>query len=501
METIAVLKGIKKYFSGTKALNWEPEDTMIIKSGEIHGLVGENGAGKSTLFQSMMGIYPLTGGSMELYGKPYTPKSVKDAEEAGIAIIMQQPNFAFNLTVAENIFLGQDRKFANNGIIDWKKQNAAAAEILHEFKYDHIKPGEVLSNLGFEATKQVEIARALSQHPKILLVDETSAAISRESVENLYALLREQRDKGTAILYISHFIDEVYDLCDTVTIMRDGKYILTVPVKETTAKQITTNMVGRDVSGSVYRNEDPNTIKDDVIIETKNLSKGEAFKDVNLKIHAGEIVGIAGIGGCGSDEFGRVLFGYEKPTSGEIIYEGKPLVLHRPEQAVDCGIGFIPKDRDKEGLFLIYNSVINISAANMRKMSRHKIIDHRLETQVAKEAIKQLKIKTPSEKTNVSELSGGNRQKVAIAKWIANDTNFLIVNSPTRGVDVGVKYGIYNILEKLKLQGKAVLLISDELPELIGMCDRVYCFKKGQVSGEFSRGVDCAEETVITKMV
>ena len=501
METIATIKGIKKYFGNTHALDWEPDDIMEIKTGEIHGLVGENGAGKSTLFQCLMGIYPMTAGELTLDGKPFLPKGVKDAEKNGISIIMQQPNFAFNLTVAENIFLGQDDKFAKGGVINWKAQNEAAAQILHEFKYDHISPTAVLSSLGFEATKQVEIARALSQHPRILLVDETSAAITKESVDNLYQLLREQRDKGVAILYISHFIDEVYDLCDKVSILRDGKLILTTNVADTTENDITTNMVGRDVSDAVYRGEDEGAVKDEVILETKKLTKTGDFNNINLKVKAGEIVGIAGIGGSGSDVFGRVLFGYLKPTSGEIYYKGQPLTLKNPKQAVEKKIGYIPKDRDTEGLFQIYDGILNTSAANMKNMSKNAIINHKAEREVAIKEIKKLRIKTESEKSLISSLSGGNRQKFAIAKWDANDSDFLIVNSPTRGVDVGAKYEIYKILEGFKLAGKGILLISDELPELIGMCDRVYCFKKGEVSGEFSRGLDCSEETVITKMV
>ncbi len=501
MQSAVVLKGIKKYFPGTKALDWEPEDTIDIRAGEIHGLVGENGAGKSTLFQIIMGIYDRTAGSMEVFGEPYDPKGVREAEKAGVSIIMQQPNFAFNMTVAENIFMGRDKEFTNRiGLIDWKKQNDAAAEILHRFKYDHIKPTDVLSDLGFEERKQVEIARALSNNPRVLLVDETSAAISKESVDNLFQLLKEQKEKGTAVIYISHFIDEVYSLCDRVSILRDGKLITKMDVSDTTPELIIQNMVGRDVSDAVYRDEDNSSIGE-VMLETVNFSKGEDFQNINLTVRSGEIVGIAGIGGCGSDIFGKALFGYEKSTGGKIIYKGKEIQIKSPLQAIRNGIGYIPKDRDKEGLFLIYDAVLNISAANMKKMSHHSVIDHKLEQKVAKDAIQQFLIKTPSELTPVSDLSGGNRQKVAIAKWIANDTEFLIVNSPTRGVDVGAKYEIYKILENLKNEGKGILLISDELPELLGMSDRIYCFKKGVVSGEFNRNELFTEEAVATKMV
>lgn len=501
MKNAVILRGIKKHFPGTKALDWEPEDTIEIRAGEIHGLVGENGAGKSTLFQILMGIYDRTAGEMELSGQPYNPKGVREAELAGVSIIMQQPNFAYNMTVAENIFMGRDKEFTNKaGLIDWKRQNQAAAEVLHKYKYDHIHPTDILSNLGFEERKQVEIARALSTEPKVLLVDETSAAISKESVESLYELLRELKKKGTAIIYISHFIDEVYELCDRVSILRDGKLITGMEINDqVTSDMIIQHMVGRDVSDSIYRSEDNSSIGE-VMLETKDLTKEGDFHDINLTVRSGEIVGVAGLGGCGSDMFGRVLFGYEHATSGKVIFKGKEIRIKSPLHAILNGIGYIPKDRDQEGLFTIYNSVLNISAANMKNMSKNGIINHKKERQVAVDAIKQFRIKTPSELTPVSDLSGGNRQKVAIAKWIANDTDFVIVNSPTRGVDVGAKYEIYKILEDLKNGGKGILLISDELPELIGMSDRVYCFKKGAISGEFER-VNFSEQDVATQMV
>lgn len=496
-----VLRGLKKYFPGTKALDWAEDDTIEVKAGEIHGLVGENGAGKSTLFQILMGIYDMTGGQMELFGETYKPKSVYDAEKAGLSIIMQQPNFAYNLTVAENIFLGQDKKFLNKaGMIDWKRQFEAAKEVLRKFKFDHISPTALLSELGFEETKQVEIARALSSDPKVLLVDETSAAISKSSVDTLYQLLKEQRDKGCAVIYISHFIDEVHELCDRVSILRDGKLITKLEINASVSPDfIIQNMVGRDVSDAVYRSEANHSIGE-VMLETKGLKRDGEFEEIDLCVHSGEIVGIAGIGGCGSDSFGKALFGYDRIQGGEIYFKGKPAKINSPLEAMKLGIGYIPKDRDKEGLFLIYDSVVNISAANMKNVCKNAVINHRMEQKIAVESIEKFLIKTPSETTPVSDLSGGNRQKVAISKWVVNDSEFLIVNSPTRGVDVGAKYEIYKILEDLKNQGKGILLISDELPELIGMSDRVYCFKKGKISGEFTRDV-FTEERLAGQMV
>lgn len=504
MEPIIVLKGIKKYFPGTKALDWDENDTIEIYPGEIHGLVGENGAGKSTLFQILMGIYTRTAGEIFYEGKPFTSENANYAENHGISIIMQQPNFSYNMTVAENIYMSRDKMFKNKfGFIERKKQNEAAKKVLDELGYYHINPKEVVGRLPFESRKQVEIARAFSSNPKVLLVDETSAAVSKESVEGLYKLLRQKRDEGIAIIYISHFIDEVHDLCDRVSILRDGRIAAKMKVDETVTEDVIIhNMVGRDISSSSYRSDDNSSIGD-VMLEVKNLSGGKEndFSNINLTVREGEIVGIAGIGGCGSGAFGRALFGCAPITEGTITYKGQEVNYRSPVEAIKNKIGYIPKDRDLEGLVLMYDLVINISEANLDNVSNNSIINKKMEVNDAVEAIKQFRIKTPSERTRAGSLSGGNRQKVAIAKWTANESNLLIINSPTRGVDVGAKYEIYKIIENLKNQGKAILLISDELPELIGMSDRIYCFRGGKVSGEFARGKDCNEENVVAKMV
>ncbi len=502
MDTAVAFKGIKKYFPGTKALDWDNDDVLEILPGEIHGLVGENGAGKSTLFQVLMGIYQRTAGEIYLFGEPFNINNPHQAEEAGISIIMQQPNFAYNMTVAENIFMGRDNRFTNKlGIIDWKEQNNEAQKLLDKYDYSHINSTDILGSLGFEERKQVEIVRALSVNPKVLLVDETSAAISKESVENLYKLLRDQKASGTAVIYISHFIDEIYELCDRISILRDGKLITTTKVEDTTPEMIISNMVGRDISGESYRSDDRSSIKGP-LLEVKNFSKKGSFKNINLYVREGEIIGIAGIGGCGSGPFGKALYSYEKIDSGELIYKGKKEQIRSPLEARQKGIGYIPKDRDRDGLFLIYDSVLNISSANLKKVSRRGVINHKIEQDSAEDAVKRFRIKTPSIFTTISNLSGGNRQKVAIARMATNDSDLLIINSPTRGVDVGAKYEIYRIIEKLKNDGKGIILISDELPELLGMCDRLYCFRNGVISKEFIRnGEDFNEEAVVAAMV
>ncbi len=501
MEPLLVLKGIKKYFPGTKALDWDPTDVMEVYPGEIHGLVGENGAGKSTLFQIIMGIYKKNDGEMFLDNKPFEPHDALDAEKHGISIIMQQPNILTNMTVAENIFIGRDSEFrTKTGLLMLKKQKLAAAVVLKKLGFDHIAPDALLENLDFEERKQVEIARALSNDPRILLVDETSAAVSKESLDSLYRMLRLQKEKGVCIIYISHFIDEVYKLCDKVTIMRDGHYIKLMNVAESTPDMIIQNMVGRKVTLSNYRSEDNSSIGD-TILETKSLTIKNAFHDISLNVHRGEIVGIAGIGGCGSEEFGKALFGYEKVDHGSIIYKGEEIRLASPVSALQHRIGYIPKDRDRAGLVLMFDLIDNISSASLQKLQNHGFMKRKSEIEMARKFVSLFRIKTPGITTNVSDLSGGNRQKVAIAKWIANNSDFLVVNSPTRGVDVGAKYEIYKILETLKNEGKGILLISDELPELMGMCDRIYTFCKGRISGEFFRATDFDEQIVVSKMV
>lgn len=500
MQNSVELKGIKKYFPGTRALDWEAEQTLEFRPGEIHGLVGENGAGKSTLFQILMGIYDRTAGTMRLFGENYNPKNSHDAEAAGVSIIMQQPNFAFNLTVAENIFLGRDHEFSKGGVIDWKKQNAAAAEVLHKCRYDHIKPTDVVGKLKFEERKQVEIARALSVNPRVLLVDETSAAVSKESVDSLYELLREQRDKGVTVLYISHFIDEVYELCDRVTVLRDGHLIGTDNIQDLTPDMIINKMVGRDISSESYR-DDSKGKTGDVIFELKKFTMEPQFRNIDLTIRAGEIVGMAGIGGCGSDAVARAIFGYDTPESGEMIFQGRSGYSRSPYDAIKHHIGYIPKDRDKEGLFLDFDAVWNISSANLPNTSKCGMVQQKVERKVAEDAVKEYRIKIPNVRTHIGDLSGGNRQKVVIAKWIENQSELLIVCSPTRGVDVGAKYEIYRFLDAQRIAGKAILLISDELPELIGMSDRIYALKNGEITGEFTRTAGFTEESIMAQMV
>lgn len=495
MQPTVVFKGIKKYFYGTNALDWDETDVMEVYPGEIHGLVGENGAGKSTLVQILMGIYARTAGEIYLENNLFVPKNALDAEKYGVSIIMQQTNILSNLTVAENIFIGRDYEFKNKvGLVLWKKQNQSASEVLTKLGFNDIKPNELLYTLNFEKSKQVEIARALCINPKVLIVDETSAAVSRESVEKLYNILLEQKNKGVAIIYISHFIDEIYKFCDKITVLRDGKLIKTMRVTETTPDIIISNMVGRKITKSSYR--DDNSI-DEIggpIIEVKGLSKDNKFKDITFTVNKGEIVGIGGIGGCGSEELGMALFGKIKSDKGEVIYKGKKIYINSPVKALKIGIGYIPKDRDRNGLILKFDVKENISSANIKNLHKRGFILFQKEIRLAEEAVKKFRIKTTNIFTQLLNLSGGNRQKVAIAKWVANSSEFLIVNSPTRGVDVGAKYEIYKILEILKKEGKAILLISDELPELIGMSDRIFTMKQGEITGWFDRKQHFSEE-------
>jgi ABC-type sugar transport system ATPase subunit len=501
MQQFLEFKGIKKYFPGTKALDWDENDVMQVYPGEIHGLVGENGAGKSTLVHALTGIYQKTAGQVFLEGKEFSPKNALDAEKHGVSIIMQQPNILPNLMVCENIFIGRDKQFFNRmSLIRWKKQMQEASAVLNRLGFDDIKPNQLLSSLTFEQSKQVEIARALSINPKVLIVDETSAAVSMGSVEKLFNILQEQKEKGVAIIYISHFIDEIHRMCDRITILRDGKLIRTIPIKEATTDIIISSMVGREITKSSYRKNDTMEGIGDTLFETRNLNYKNKFFDVSIKVRKGEIVGIGGIGGAGSEELGQVIFGKKVADSGEIILEGKKLHINSPNKAMDYKIGYVPKDRDREGLIVKFNVRLNVSAANIKNIQKKGLIDFKKEAKNAEEAVKLLKVKTPDTLTSVNSLSGGNRQKVAIAKWISNNSNLLIMNSPTRGVDVISKYEIYHIIENLKDEGKGILIISDELPELIGMCDRIYTMRKGRITGEFTRDEDMGEELLIRQM-
>lgn len=494
------LRGIRKAFPGTRALWWNDADVIGVRPGEIHGLVGENGAGKSTLFQAIMGIYPLDGGSMTFEGEAYEPRNFRDAERAGISIIMQQPNTFENMTVAENIFAGRDRQFQTAvKTLRTKQQVKAAQAILDATGFATINAGRKLCDLSFEERKEVEIARALSAKPKVLLVDETSAAVSREAVETLFDVIRRQRDLGVSVIYISHFIEEVFELCDRASVLRDGRLISTRVVAEVNPRQIIEDMVGRDLSAETYRATGayPDSTP---ALKTTGFS-GEAFENVDFEVDTGAIVGIAGIGGCGSEEFGRAVFGSAGPVRGRLELFGRPVHFHNAGDALAHGVGYIPKDRDREGLVAMFNIVQNVSSANLRNMSTFGWMRSGKEQSVAKRYIDAFRIKTPSPETKVASLSGGNRQKVVMAKWVANSCDVLVVNSPTRGVDVGAKYEIYKILDELRMAGKAIVVISDDLPELVGLCDRLYTFRSGRVSGIFDRSEGFPMDAILTGMV
>ncbi|MDD5018168.1 MAG: sugar ABC transporter ATP-binding protein [Eubacteriales bacterium] len=502
MKPILVLKGIKKYFPGTKALDWSDDDVLEIYPGQIHGIVGENGAGKSTLVKIIMGIYHKTAGEVYLNDKIFYPRSALEAEEKNVSIIMQQPNILLNLTVAENIFIGRDSKFiAKNGLLKIKKQNEEAKKILDELGFTNINPSNYLNNLDYEGRKLVEIARAISVNPKILIVDETSAAVSHDGVEKLYKMLKEQRKNGVAIIYISHFINEVFELCDNISILRDGKYIKSLKVKETTQGEVISNMVGREINKDYYRENDAVGNVGEKLIEIKNLSKEGAFSDVTFSVSRGEILGIGGIGGCGVEELGRILFGGLKPDSGDIIYKGKRIHFRSTNTALKNGIGYVPKDREKEGLVVNFTIRENVSSSSIKNLSNMGFINKKMEKDVVEKSVKALRVKANSIEETVESLSGGNRQKVAIAKWVSNDSELLIMNSPTRGVDVAAKQEIYKFIENLKNQGKAIILISDELPELIGMSDRIMIMRKGKITGTFSRDEHPGEHHLIQYMV
>lgn len=487
MQPAVIFKGIQKSFPGTKAVDFAEDEKIEIYPGEIHGLIGENGAGKSTLLQILMGIYSKDAGEIYLNGELFEPKNILDTEKHGVSIIMQAPNILPNLTVAENIFIGHDSEFSSGGVVQWKKQNQAAKEILDKLGYTDMKPTDLITDVTFEQSKQTEIARALSTNPKVLLVDETSAAVSRESVEKLYSLLRDLKKQGVAIIYISHFIDEVYELCDRISVLRDGKFIDSLPITEDLSPdKIIAKMVGREVTDE-FREDDSMDGIGETLVSIKGLTKENVFEDMTLDIHRGEIVGVGGIGGCGSEEFGAALFGKERYDYGEIIYNGQPVTIHSPVKAVDLGIGYIPKDRDKEGLITKFSVEENNSSANLKSLTRFGCINFKKESEQAKAMVEEFRTKTPSIKTSVMSLSGGNRQKVAIAKWVVNNSEFLIINSPTRGVDVGAKFEIYRHIERLKKQGKAILLITDDLPELMGLSDNIYTMRKGKISASFRR--------------
>lgn len=500
---ILEMRHITKEFPGVKALD---DVNLKVKEGEIHALCGENGAGKSTLMKVLSGVYPYGSytGDIIFKGEVCQFKNIKQSEELGIVIIHQELALIPNLSIAENIFLGNE--LAKNGMINWNETIVKTRELLAQVGL-YESPETIVSNLGVGKQQLVEIAKALSKNVKLLILDEPTASLNEDDSENLLNLLLEFKKKGMSAIIISHKLNEISKVADSITILRDGKTIETLDMKkdDVTEDRIIRGMVGRDLTNR-YPERHPNIGETIFQVENWNVyhplqPDRKVIDNVNIHIRRGEIVGIAGLMGAGRTELAMSIFGktYGKKISGQLYKNGKKIEIHDVNSAMKHGLAYVSEDRKETGLILMDSVKQNISLPNLMKISRRNVIDEKKETNVAEEFRKKLRIKTPSISQKVGNLSGGNQQKVVLSKWIFSEPDILILDEPTRGIDVGAKYEIYTIIDELAREGKGILIISSELPEILGMCDRIYVMSEGRITGELMRS-EATQENIMKYM-
>ena len=484
-KVILEMKDIDKRFSGVHALK---SVNLELREGEVHALMGENGAGKSTLMKVLCGIYKRDGGEVILFDEPVEFNTIKDSQEAGISIIHQELNMMNHLTVAQNIYIGREPMI--NGIyIDDKKMEKDAKALFDRIGVN-IDPGAILGTLTVGKQQMVEIAKAVSRDSKILILDEPTAALTQVEVEELFAIMRDLQAKGIGMIYISHRMDEINRISDRITVMRDGEYVGTLVTKDTTKDEIVKMMVGRVIYGD---KKEASTVPADaeVVLEVKNLNSGKEIKDVSFKLRRGEILGFSGLMGAGRTEVARAIYGADRVDSGEIYINGKKVNIKTPEQAVKNGICYLSEDRKRYGLLLDKSVAENSVLSNLDDYIRGGWInDSKIEEAAEKENAK-LKTKTPSMKQILRNLSGGNQQKVIIARWLLKNSDIFIFDEPTRGIDIGAKSEMYTLMEELASQGKSVIMISSELAEIQRLSDRVIVMCEGRITGE----LDIADAT------
>ncbi len=485
-ETIVSMKDICKSFPGVKALD---HVQFELCSGEVMALLGENGAGKSTLMKILSGVYTRDEGSLTIFGKEYGDLTPKLAQEVGVAIIHQELNMCRHLSVAENIFLGREKK--NGIVLANAEMEREAASILNELKID-LDPRQVVGELPVSKQQMVEIAKALSTNARILIMDEPTSALTAKEIDDLFRIIKELRAKGCGIVYISHRLEELQYIVDRVTIMRDGQYITSMDFKDTTMDQIIANMVGREIKEQFPRVSCPKGKK---IFEVKNLNAGRMVRDINFSLYEGEIVGFAGLMGAGRTETTRAIFGVDPKDGGEIILDGKTLTITNPKDAIQAGIVLAPEDRKKDGLCTKLSIRHNIALPNLDIIcNKLGVVNRKKESEMCSDAVKNLKIKTPDVEINAGNLSGGNQQKVVVGKWLARNSRVVIFDEPTRGIDVAAKVEIYNLMNELKKQGIAVMFVSSEMPEVMGISDRIIVMCDGRITGELdAKGVEQSE--------
>lgn len=478
-DVILTMKDIQKSFVGVHALKGV---NLEVKKGEVHALMGENGAGKSTLMKVLTGIYSKDSGTINYEGREVEFTNPKDAQDAGIAIVHQELNMMNHLTVAQNIFIG--REMMSGKLINDGKMNKEAKKLFDKLNID-IDPDETMGNLTVGRQQMCEIAKAISREVKLIIFDEPTAALTETEIAELFKIIRDLRKKGLGIVYISHRMDEIKMITDRVTVMRDGEYVGTLITEDSTKDDIINMMVGRVIyeDPKEKSNVPPNA---PVVLKVEHLNAGKMVRDVSFELKRGEILGFSGLMGAGRTETARALFGADKKDSGDVYINGKKVDINSPQDAVKAGIGYLSEDRKRYGVVLAKTVAENSTMASLENFMTGMFINTKKEKEVSEEYAKKLKTKTPTVETEVINLSGGNQQKVVIAKWLIRDCEILIFDEPTRGIDVGAKSEIYHLMNELAKQGKSIIMISSELTEILRMSDRIIIMCEGRKTGELS---------------
>lgn len=488
-DIILEMRGIDKAFPGVRALN---DIDFVVRRGQCHCLVGENGAGKSTLIKILSGAYQRDRGTIRINGRDTGHLTPHLAQELGVSVIYQELELIPNLSVAENIMLGQAPVGLPGGFISWNKVYETAQELLDDLGVD-IDPRAPVKDLGVALQQMTEIAKALSRKADIIVMDEPTSALTDQEIPQLFEAIRRLKTQNKSVIYISHRLEELYEIGDVATVLRDGEVVDTVPVSDLSMEKLVTMMVGRELKDKFPKQ--PASMGAEVL-RVEHLSRQGLLNDISLTLHRGEILGIAGLVGSGRTELARGIFGADSIDSGDIYVDGTTVDIKSPTDAVRAGIAFLTEDRKRQGLVLIHSVQNNITLASLRQFSPNTFIQRRGETQTASRLVDGLDIKTPSLSQQVQYLSGGNQQKVVVAKWLCSESKVLIFDEPTRGIDIGAKVEVYQLMNELVRQGVGIIMISSELPEILGMSDRILVMREGEIAGEFPRE-DASQETLL----
>ncbi|MGL5978161.1 MAG: sugar ABC transporter ATP-binding protein [Erysipelotrichaceae bacterium] len=486
METILTMSNIKKSFGGVKALK---DVSIDLRAGEALALIGENGAGKSTLMKILLGMYTKDAGEMQFKGKPHTPSSPRDSLTAGISMIHQEISLFSELSVSKNIWIGREDDFSRYGIIDEKSEIRATQALLEKLNIK-LDPKAIVSSLSIANMQLVEIARAISYNSDIIIMDEPTSALTNVEVDQLFTIVRDLKQQGKSIIFISHKLEELLEICDRITVLKDGCFVATKDIADINKEQLIALMVGRDCL-DLYPKEE--VAIGDVVLRVNNLCRNGVFKDISFDVHAGEIVGLCGLMGAGRTEIAQSIFGIDPKCSGDVYIDGSLVDIKHTADAINHNIAMVTEDRLRSGAIHMHSVKNNMSLAYLNTISKFGFVNVKKEKQDCAEMVQSMQIKIANQNQSINALSGGNQQKVIIGKWLLTNPNVLILDEPTRGIDVGAKSEIYKLIGELAKAGKAILMISSELPEVMGISDRILVVHEGSITGSLPRAEFCEE--------